>query len=79
MMFICTPETIIGISFLEFKMAFEHFFSAVGFQHDFSGLNSVPFRYVNWKMYMTSRKPKIVELESKLFEFTKSFDASVDM
>ena len=78
-MVVPAPESTAWVSLPESRKGFEHFLRSVGFEHDFSGLDGVPFGDVDQEVDVVEGKAEVAELEPEAFQIKERLDAEVDV
>ena len=79
MVFITTPESASGITFVESRVRLKHSFGAVGFQHGLGSLDGVLLRDIDWEVHVTSSKAEVSEFEPEVFQIPERLGAGVYM
>jgi hypothetical protein len=79
MVFVAAPKTTARVPFSESWKGFKYFPGGVGFEHDLSGLDGVPFRDVHQEVDVVESEAKVAELEPKAFQIEERLDADVNV
>ena len=78
-MLVPAPESTSRVAFAEPGVRLEHLYSAVGFEHDLSALNGVPFGDVGLEVDVVFGESEFAERKPMAFQVMERLGAGVDV